>query len=211
MSPCDAPRSAARLALTLLIPALVALTVASATLSSASAHAQQRPSLREQVRTMLAGVEGAPDEAALAQLGEPGLDALIELASDPSELGVIRLRAITATSLFPGARARSFLADGLVDPSGDPLTLRALARAYVTALGAEANERTLAPVTRLTSHADAVVREGAFIALSDARTQAAPRARAGIERLLERCLQAERDGALARALRARLERARSTR
>ncbi len=185
------------------------LLAASASLA-APARAQSGPraeaggALRERVRAMLSGIEDAPSDEAIAALGEPGLEALIELAGDRDELGVVRLRAITAVGLSQSPRARAFLGALLADRELDPLALRAAARAYVAALGEEVTERALASVLALASHPDPAVREGAVLALATARDRLRGPGRVALERRLEALVAHEPDPALARALRARV-------
>lgn len=165
--------------------------------------AQQAQGLEAQVRALLSGIEDAPRPEELTTLGEPGLEVLVRLASDARELGVVRLRAITAVGWFRTPRAQAYLESILAERGRDPLQLRAALRAYGAQRGADVSEASLAPVTRHAQHPDVVVREAVLLTVVAARAQAPQGARASLERLLERLLLAEPDADLVRAIRAR--------
>ncbi len=178
------------------------------------ASAQSRPASRgaqsidARVRELLSGIEEAPTREELLALGQDALDTLVRIQRDPAEQGVLRLRAITCASWFPGTRSRGFLTELLGRRGLEPLQLRAAIRGLGAQLGREGlpDASSLEPILSHARHDDPVVREAVLVTLIELRAQAPATARASIEQTLERLLAAETDADLVRASRVRLAR-----
>jgi hypothetical protein len=134
------------------MPRLAALLVAlTATAVAAQGDVDGR------VRAMLSGVEDGPSAAALAQLGEEGLVALVRLVDDPDAPGWLRIRAVQAAPAFaPRYREAVWtLLTAVVSRSPSDLMIRAA----LGALHRVDGERSRPILLRHRTHPSSAVRE----------------------------------------------------
>lgn len=139
-------------------------------LSVSSAAAQSR----DEVRTMLSGIESAPSEAEWRALGEGTVPVLVALFDDTSELQPVRLRSVWAARFYPTAASRSFLERVAADGAQPGLVVRAAVQSLAFAFGRSA----VAPVAARIGHSDSAVREAVIVSLG---RMGGPQARAALE------------------------------
>jgi len=139
---------------------ITALLFVSLLLAPALASAQAAPS-REQVRAMLSGIEDTPTETDWRRLGDGALPVLIDLYTDRTAPGFVRLRAVGATAAFPRAATRTFLLAVANAEGQSDLFVREAVNALARGFGQAAS----ADVARFLGHRAPVVREAAARAL----------------------------------------------
>ena len=166
---------------------------------AAPGGAQQRTPTRDEVRTMLSGVEQGPSAEEWQGLAPATLGVLVAVADDASELPVVRLRAIGAAAYFATAEARRFLLRTARARAAEGLVVRAVVRALARGWGAAA----VGDVAGFAAHDDVAVREAVISALASMRGDAEHGAEA--TRVLRARVSVERDEALAAQLRQALQ------
>ncbi len=110
---------------------------------------------------MLSGIEHVPSEDDWRRLGEGALPVLIDLYSDESEPGFVRIRAVSASAAFPQQATHTFLlavahADGQSD---------LFIREAVLALGRAFGRAAVGDIAPFLRHEASVVREASAMAL----------------------------------------------
>lgn len=126
----------------------------------ALAAAQNAPT-REQVRAMLSGIEDTPTEADWRRLGDGALPVLIDVYTDRTAPGFVRLRAVGATAAFPRAATRTFLLAVANAEGQSDLFVREAVNALARGFGQAAS----GDVAGFLGHEAPVVREAAARAL----------------------------------------------
>jgi HEAT repeat protein len=167
--------AAARLAIAAIVVALLAAMPSA--LWPAEVAAQTS---RDEVRSMLSGVETAATEREWRALGEGAVPVLVAIFDDGSELQPVRLRSVWAARFFSTAASRSFLQRLAADASQPGLVVRAAVQSLAAAFGRSA----VPPIAAQLAHADAAVREACIVALGrigGSEARAALEARRGRE------------------------------
>jgi hypothetical protein len=156
--------------------ALVALLLGAT--SPLVAHAQSASMDRAGVMAMLRGVEDVPDAARWRQMPN-AVGALGEIALDPAEQGIWRMRAIGALSAFSTPEVQRLLERCVRQTQSIPLLYRASIEALAFAFRARAMPFALDAL----AHQDPAVREGGIRALLRIDTAAS---RAALQRYADR-------------------------
>lgn len=110
---------------------------------------------------MLSGIEDTPSRAEWQRMGEGALPILIELYTDRSQPGFVRLRAVGAAAAFPRTATRTFLLAVARAEGQSDLFVREAVNGLARAFGRDASPE----VASFLDHRAPVVREAAARAL----------------------------------------------